>query len=181
MSMHQVCCLILVARNEPNRKYIDLFYVDLDPVYVQRWADETPAYDRSVDSVIGLSSPKEEDSRPAPVLRTCWNCGSTEHQLSSCPEPRNRVAINDARLAFQAAKDSGGGARRGNGPPMRLHEAEAVENRYLKYVDRFEAGKISAELREAIGYSSESTNFPWLKVSILSFQTKVRSCGCRKC
>lgn len=47
---------------------------------------------------------------------------------------------------------------------MRLIEAQAIEMRLLSFVDQFEPGKVSLELREAIGYGKESEDFPWLKV-----------------
>ena len=44
------------------------------------------------------------DTAAVVVPRHCWNCNSTEHQLKSCPKPRNHGTIDANKKRFNAIK-----------------------------------------------------------------------------
>jgi len=76
--------------------------------------------------------------------RSCWNCGSLDHQLNTCPEPRNHKNIQQARTSFlEQAHGSFSSCQR-------YHDDE-VDERFAQ----FKSGVISDSLRSALGISSK--------------------------
>ncbi|CCM05120.1 uncharacterized protein FIBRA_07328 [Fibroporia radiculosa] len=98
-----------------------------------------------------------------PLLRVflrCFNCGSSDHAFSSCPEPRNHALISLSRQLFTFFKDDSSCGFR------RIHEVEEWKRQRLAWLEEFEPGKIRGErLREALslcdGDSGESVE--WLR------------------
>jgi len=90
----------------------------------------------------------------------CFNCGSTEHLLSSCPDPRNRALIDLSRqlFAFFANDTSHNWGR--------IHEVEGWRSRRLEWTRIYRPGEITGSLlRDALGSrdAGGAPNMPWLE------------------
>jgi zinc finger CCHC domain-containing protein 8 len=114
-------------------------------------------YDRHVSSILG-------DTRsPSPELldvRCCFNCGSPDHTLSSCPEPHNRPLITLSRQLFDFLH-----ADRRMGEPGRFHVVEALKQQRLEWLELFQPGEVvGPALREALGlqHGDPGHHCPWL-------------------
>ena len=91
----------------------------------------------------------------------CFNCGSTEHLLSSCPDPRNNALIDMSRQLFMFFSD--GSSR----PQRRIHEFEEWKSRRLEWTQIYKPGEITGSLlREALesrSYARDTLSMPWLE------------------
>lgn len=91
----------------------------------------------------------------------CFNCGSTEHLLSSCPDPRNRALIDMSRQLFAFFADDC------SRPQRRIHEFEEWKSRRLEWTRMYKPGEITGSLlREALesgSYACGTPNMPWLE------------------
>ena len=104
-----------------------------------------------------------EDNGLGPQLRPvsrCFNCGSTEHLLSSCPNPRNRALIDLSRQLFAFFAD--------DAPQnwKRIHEVEEWNRCRLEWCHIFRPGNITGSLlRDALGSrdAEGDPNMPWLE------------------
>ena len=91
----------------------------------------------------------------------CFNCGSIEHLLSSCPNPRNRELIDLSRqlFAFFAVNGASQNWRR-------IHEVEEWRCRRLEWTRMYRPGEIAGSLlRDALGSRDADgvANMPWLE------------------
>ncbi|XP_009282155.1 PREDICTED: zinc finger CCHC domain-containing protein 8 isoform X2 [Aptenodytes forsteri] len=77
----------------------------------------------------------------------CFNCGSEDHQMKDCPQPRNAARISEKRKEFMEAC----GEASNQNFQQRYH-AEEVEERFGK----FKPGVISGELQDALGVTDKS-------------------------
>lgn len=96
-------------------------------------------------------------STPGP---RCFNCGSAEHLLTSCPDPRNRALIDLSRQLFVFSADGISRTRK------RIHEVEEWKSRRLQWTYVFRPGEITGSLlREALGSRDAygTQNMPWLE------------------
>jgi len=96
-------------------------------------------------------------STPGP---RCFNCGSTEHLLSSCPDPRNRALVDLSRQLFAFFADD---ASQNWG---RIHEVEEWRSRRLEWTRIYRPGEIMGSLlRDALGSrdADGTPNMPWLE------------------
>jgi hypothetical protein len=117
--------------------------------------DERPlGVPERVEGGTGLSP----QSRPGP---RCFNCGSTEHLLSSCPDPRNRALIDISRQLFVFFANDIPRTRK------RFHEFEEWKSRRLEWTRIYKPGEITGSLlREALRSRSDTygaPNMPWLE------------------
>jgi len=90
----------------------------------------------------------------------CFNCGSTEHLLSSCPDPRNRALIDLSRQLFAFFAD---GASQNW---KRIHEVGEWRSRRLEWTRIYRPGEITGSLlRDALGSrdADGAPNMPWLE------------------
>ena len=117
------------------------------------------SYHRLYEQPLGEPERPEGDPQPTPTSR-CFNCGSTEHLLSSCPNPRNRALIDLSRQLFAFfAHDA----------PQnweRIHEVEEWRRRRLEWVRVYRPGEITGPLlRDALGLrdADGAPNMPWLE------------------
>ncbi|ORY90709.1 hypothetical protein BCR35DRAFT_328476 [Leucosporidium creatinivorum] len=107
--------------------------------------------------ILGLPSSAPPKSTPSDD-RQCFNCLGS-HVLSTCPFRRDNAAIAANRAAFQAEHGtSGGGAKLGG--------EDTERRRMTDMAERFRAGVVSRELREALGYGGEEKDgevveYPW--------------------
>ena len=51
---------------------------------------------------------KKEKSRNKSSWQLCWNCGSSEHALRDCKQPRNGKKIAKNRKLFISTKPNSG-------------------------------------------------------------------------
>nr|XP_057925572.1 zinc finger CCHC domain-containing protein 8 [Doryrhamphus excisus] len=107
-----------------------------NPQVTSGW--EVPTYLQVFNQVIGTDGQEIEmkDKRPK---STCFNCGSSAHQMRDCPKPRDMAAINERRKEFQ-----------NNNPSLlsnQRYHADEVEERFSKY----KPGIMSEELLGALG------------------------------
>ena len=119
------------------------FFVDTEARY-----GEMPLYycdyERQSESVLGADG-EDEDTKIESKSR-CFNCGSLEHMLTSCPEPRDRQLIALSRQLFDFYKGDDGLVYR------RFHEVEEWKRQRLEWLEEFEPGEIRGEvLRDALG------------------------------
>ncbi|ETE64312.1 Zinc finger CCHC domain-containing protein 8, partial [Ophiophagus hannah] len=77
----------------------------------------------------------------------CFNCGSEDHQMKDCPQPRNAARINEKRKAFMEACGETGSPNF-----QQRYHADEVEERF----GRFKPGIISEELQDALGVTEKT-------------------------
>ncbi|KAG2350086.1 hypothetical protein BDR05DRAFT_995026 [Suillus weaverae] len=101
-------------------------------------------YDRHVSGILG------ENRSPSPTLldaRFCFNCGSPDHIVGSCPEQHNRPLIALSRQLFNFLRSDGETRELG-----RFHVVEAWKKQRLEWLELFQPGKVvGPTLREALG------------------------------
>lgn len=124
----------------------DSHYTDFGHGYSYDYISTTS----STISILGVptSPPPTESS-----TRKCFNCNSPDHISSSCPLPRDPTAIAKNRTAFNDANPSMAGET------TKLGSVSERERR-LAFVERFEPGIVSEELREAMRWGH--AEWPWL-------------------
>lgn len=112
-----------------------------NPQLTEGW--DVPKYPQTFSQIMALEGEEvvhaAKPKRPKP---SCFNCGSADHQLRDCPEPRNNVRINEKRKEFN---DMVGDSPSQN-TNVRYH-ADETEERFGK----FKAGIVSDELQKALG------------------------------
>lgn len=123
-----------------NQYSTSLFVVDSRPSYVV--PDDDYFYDRCGDAALGTDAV----DTVSPNARRCFNCGSPDHIISSCPEPRNHALVTLSRQLFNFYKDDSVGGF------QRIHEVEEWKQQSLDWLEHFEPGQIKGlVLREALG------------------------------
>ena len=109
-------------------------------------------------------SAQDEQAQSAPVkpfqagvVFSCWNCGSTEHQLGACTQARDRHSISLNREAYRAWKH-----RQDMSMPQSARQflegytfTPSERERRLSLLSRFVPGKPSEGLCEAVLWPSE--------------------------
>ncbi|NXU54583.1 ZCHC8 protein, partial [Turnix velox] len=116
-----------------------------NPQLTEGW--EIPKYQQVFSQILSLDGQEiqvKPKSRPKPH---CFNCGSEDHQMKDCPEPRNAARINEKRKEFLEAC----GEASNQNFQQRYH-AEEVEERFGK----FKPGVISGELQDALGVTDKN-------------------------
>lgn len=114
-------------------------------------------YDRHFSTILG------ETCSPSPELldaRYCFNCGSPDHTLSSCPEPLNRPLIALSRQLFNFLHPDSQIGELG-----RFHIVEAWKQQRLEWLKYFQPGEVVGPiLREALGlqHGDSGHHYPWL-------------------
>ncbi|PSS35601.1 hypothetical protein PHLCEN_2v1424 [Hermanssonia centrifuga] len=116
-----------------------LFYVDTETG--NAWSHlEYCAYSRHSEDVLGAEEAKDERD-----IRRCFNCGTPNHVVDECPNPRDRALISLSRQLFNFFRKEGLGDFR------RIHEVEEWKRKRLEWLETFEPGKIQGPLlREAL-------------------------------
>ncbi|XP_051641841.1 zinc finger CCHC domain-containing protein 8 isoform X1 [Manacus candei] len=116
-----------------------------NPQLTEGW--EIPKYQQVFSQILSLDGQEiqvKPKSRPKPH---CFNCGSEDHQMKDCPEPRNAARISEKRKEFLEAC----GDTSNQNFQQRYHEEE-VEERFGK----FKPGVISVVLQDALGVTDRS-------------------------
>ena len=120
-------------------------------------------YHRADEQLLGEPERPEGDNGLGPQLTSgprCFNCGSTEHLLSSCPDPRNRALIDLSRQLFVFFADDISQNWK------RIHEVEEWRSRRLEWTRIYRPGEITGPLlRDALGSrdGDGTPNMPWLE------------------
>ncbi|KAG1899867.1 uncharacterized protein F5891DRAFT_1146589 [Suillus fuscotomentosus] len=121
------------------------FYIDTSgSAGFQELSPQLCFYDRHVSGILG------ENRSPSPTfldVRFCFNCGSPDHIIGSCPEPHNRPLIALSRQLFNFLRSDGETRE-----PGRFHVVEAWKKQRLEWLEFFQPGKVvGPALREALG------------------------------
>lgn len=129
-----------------------LFFSDILPSTHSNWA-QTGLYERDSSDVLGERIPDPVSGTSLNKSR-CFNCGSPDHVVSSCPDPRNSALVSLSRQMYEFHKE--GSSFSGE----RLHLVEASRQQRLHWLNTFIPGRVSGDLlRDAI-YPGEGD---WLK------------------
>ncbi|KAI0748677.1 hypothetical protein C8Q80DRAFT_752880 [Daedaleopsis nitida] len=120
-----------------------------------------PLYHRAHEDVLG-EDPEDMcgGGERAAAVRRCFNCGSTEHAVSDCPEPFDRALVALSRQLFQFYHGES------SGPFHRLYEVEEWRAKRLKWIGAFAPGEIRGPvLRDALGLEDGDVgeDAPWLR------------------
>ncbi|KAL5016700.1 hypothetical protein ScPMuIL_006289 [Solemya velum] len=114
--------------------------VNLDPGMTEGWY--APMYSLNYTEPIPV---EEEPMGPAKKSQrqkqSCFNCGG-DHRISDCQLPRDMQRINENKRNFMAQRSP---MQKGS----RYHKDDQIE------VQRFQPGKISTDLQEALGISDK--------------------------
>ncbi|KAJ1093202.1 hypothetical protein NDU88_006309 [Pleurodeles waltl] len=116
--------------------------LDESPQLTEGW--EVPKYHQMFTQIVSLEGQEVPQAKAKRPKAHCFNCGSEDHQLRDCPQPRDSASISAKRKAFM---DACGEA--GNQNHQQRYHAEELEERFA----RFKPGVISGELQEALGVS----------------------------
>jgi len=134
-------------------------------------------YHRLDERLLGEPERAEEDTQLCPQSTSgprCFNCGSTQHLLSSCPDPRDRALIDLSRQLFVFF------AHKASRTLKRIHEVEEWKSRRLEWTHIYKPGEITNPLlREALGSRDAygAPNMPWLEnVSLWGYPPGWISC-----
>ncbi|XP_053225969.1 zinc finger CCHC domain-containing protein 8 isoform X2 [Podarcis raffonei] len=115
-----------------------------NPQLTDGW--EIPKYQQVFTQILSLDG-QEIQVKPKRPKSHCFNCGSEDHQMKDCPQPRNAARISEKRKQFM---DACGEA--GNQNFQQRYHAEEVEERF----GRFKPGIISEELQDALGVTDKT-------------------------
>ena len=135
----------------------DVFIVDPTPSIYQ-W--HSCLYDRASDVALGeeknaLLLPGTQD------VRLCFNCGSPDHAVSSCPIPIDRRLVSLSRQFFNFLHPDS------DKPEFtRFYEAEGWKQQRLEWLESFEPGVIRGPLlRDALGLQKgdSGSTVEWLR------------------
>ena len=139
-----------------------LFFVDTRETtsYWDYWIyPGATSYHRFDEQLLGEPERLEEDGLQSTGPR-CFNCGSTEHLLSSCPDPRDRALIDLSRQLFAFFADDASQNWK------RIHEVGEWRRRRLEWTRIYRPGEITGtSLRDALGSRDADgvPNMPWLE------------------
>ncbi|XP_042297788.1 zinc finger CCHC domain-containing protein 8 isoform X2 [Sceloporus undulatus] len=115
-----------------------------NPQLTDGW--ETPKYQQVFTQILSLDG-QEIQVKPKRPKPHCFNCGSEDHQMKDCPQPRNAARINEKRKQFL---DACGEASNQNF--QQRYHADEIEERF----GRFKPGIISEELQDALGVTDKT-------------------------
>ncbi|KAI0929334.1 hypothetical protein AcV5_006629 [Taiwanofungus camphoratus] len=114
-------------------------------------------YERVGETVLGL----EEGTNTSDLdSRRCFNCGSLDHIIASCPEPLNHALITLSRQLYKFFRNDTLGEFR------RFYEVEECKQQRLRWLEEFEPGHIRGpSLREALALRDGDVgeNVEWLR------------------
>ncbi|XP_071428207.1 zinc finger CCHC domain-containing protein 8 isoform X2 [Pithys albifrons albifrons] len=115
-----------------------------NPQLTEGW--DIPKYQQVFTQILSLDG-QEIQAKPKRPKPLCFNCGSEDHQMKDCPEPRNAARISERRKEFlDACGDT-------NNPNFQQrYHVEEVEERFGK----FKPGVISEVLQDALGVTERS-------------------------
>nr|XP_034954124.1 zinc finger CCHC domain-containing protein 8 isoform X3 [Zootoca vivipara] len=116
-----------------------------NPQLTDGW--EIPKYQQVFTQILSLDGQEIQVKPKSRPKSHCFNCGSEDHQMKDCPQPRNAARISEKRKQFM---DACGEA--GNQNFQQRYHADEVEERF----GRFKPGIISEELQDALGVTDKT-------------------------
>lgn len=124
----------------------DSFIVDTTPSICP-----SALHSRLYDRIPGVALGEEKDellTSPSQDLRLCFNCGSPNHAVASCPEPFNRELVSLSRQLFDFLHPDPGRQVEFT----RFYVAEGRKQQRLEWLRSYEPGVIRGPLlRDALG------------------------------
>ncbi|KAF8921810.1 hypothetical protein CPB85DRAFT_1264615 [Mucidula mucida] len=127
--------------NSPSE---DSFFVDVLPA-TESISLQSGWYQRHSADILG-EIPEHRINDATSNKSRCFNCGSIEHVVSSCPEPRDSALVALSRQMYEFHKDSSS-ISFGD----RLHLVEESRRQRLNWLETFTPGQITGDLlRDAI-------------------------------
>ncbi|KAK0196530.1 hypothetical protein F5146DRAFT_1011859, partial [Armillaria mellea] len=122
----------------------NLFFSDVFATAVPYGWEPSGIYIRNSREILGY---EVDDVPPNSNTHRCFNCGSPDHSVSSCPEPKDRELILLSRQLFELLQEPTGPA-----DFRRLHQTEAWRRQRLDWLELFKPGEVRGQLlREAVG------------------------------
>ncbi|XP_070619359.1 zinc finger CCHC domain-containing protein 8 isoform X2 [Erythrolamprus reginae] len=115
-----------------------------NPQLTDGW--EIPKYQQVFTQILSLDGQEIQVKSKRPRSH-CFNCGSEDHQIKDCPQPRNPARINEKRKEFMDACGEAGGTNF-----QQRYHADEVEERF----GCFKPGIISEELQDALGVTEKT-------------------------
>uniref|UniRef100_A0A8C6YE35 Zinc finger CCHC domain-containing protein 8 n=1 Tax=Naja naja TaxID=35670 RepID=A0A8C6YE35_NAJNA len=116
-----------------------------NPQLTDGW--EIPKYQQVFTQILSLDGQEIQVKSKSRPKSHCFNCGSEDHQMKDCPQPRNAARINEKRKAFMEACGETGSPNF-----QQRYHADEVEERF----GRFKPGIISEELQDALGVTEKT-------------------------
>ncbi|KAH7929695.1 hypothetical protein BV22DRAFT_970296, partial [Leucogyrophana mollusca] len=124
------------AAVEGHSGFLEFFVDDAITDGWGNWPSQACYYDRDTPVVLG-ERPATASDIWEPDIRHCFNCGSPDHAVASCPSPLDRQLISLSRQLFNFLHPS-----RGVREPERFHAVEAWKQQRLEWLDQFRPGRV---------------------------------------
>ncbi|KAG1890805.1 hypothetical protein F4604DRAFT_1876089 [Suillus subluteus] len=122
------------------------FYIDTSgSAWFQELSPQLCFYERHVSGILGENR-TPSSSTALFDARFCFNCGSPDHIVGSCPEQHNRPLIALSRQLFNFLRSDSDGETR---EPGRFHVVEAWKKQRLEWLEFFQPGKVVVMKRTA--------------------------------
>lgn len=125
------------------------FFSDVLPSTHSTWV-QSGTYTPYSSDVLGEGTPHPTQSMNK---SRCFNCGSPEHVVSSCPEPRNSALVSLSRQMYDFYKQDTFFSER-------LHSVAESRRQRLEWLDTFVPGQIVSDLLNDAVYPGDGD---WLK------------------
>ncbi|XP_025018827.1 zinc finger CCHC domain-containing protein 8 isoform X3 [Python bivittatus] len=116
-----------------------------NPQLTDGW--EIPKYQQVFTQILSLDGQEIQVKPKSRPKSHCFNCGSEDHQMKDCPQPRNAARISEKRKEFMDACGEAGSQNF-----QQRYHADEVEERF----GRFKPGIISEELQDALGVTDKT-------------------------
>ena len=143
------------------QRVLPRIHPDLGPEFPWTYRSASPPiiYDRHGERILGeLGDDSEEEADNG--LSRCFNCGSTKHLVTHCPDPYNPHLVSLSRQLFNFFRSER------TIEPKTLSEAFESKHQRLLFLDTFTPGEIRGPiLREALGLRGDDIgeSMSWLK------------------
>ncbi|KAM3825987.1 zinc finger CCHC domain-containing protein 8 isoform 1-T1 [Vipera latastei] len=116
-----------------------------NPQLTDGW--EIPKYQQVFSQILSLDGQEIQVKSKSRPKSHCFNCGSEDHQIKDCPQPRNSARISEKRKEFMEAC-----GEMGSPNFQQRYHVDEVEERF----GRFKPGTISEELQDALGVTEKT-------------------------
>lgn len=142
-----------VSSEDEDMNIAGLFMIDTEPAEKVDFG-KIPSYKRTIKEILDEGSSekkkKTDDECERPKQKKCFNCDKTDHDLRSCPKPRNMTKINKAKKSMNQRRE-------------RYHVD--IEQRFA----HLRPGQVSKQLREALGIGSGELPFFFYRMRVLGY------------
>ncbi|XP_077996189.1 zinc finger CCHC domain-containing protein 8-like [Glandiceps talaboti] len=118
--------------------------IDWNPQLTLCW--DIPTYTQVFMDALPVEDDGSKPKRKPKIKATCFNCGSEDHSLRECTQPRDMAKINQNRQMFMT--------QFGNSPRSSRYHKDGEE--LVKKFPNVKPGVISDSLREALGIGNQN-------------------------